>query len=229
MCTALPPPSPPQPPPTPQVRAQGPPPKPTVYGPYTAKTVQLIRENQRGGVRYFVDGVLNRRAMYRFAVQQPKKKPLRVWQEGMRISCSHFLGRDEEHAAVVLEIPCATPTPPHIPKPAPQLVPRRPLPPPASDQVTLTQYSRHRRSSLLPLAHAPKRPCPTLQYGSLLGGVHLSPPPHRRGRSLGHCSLCKPPRTDPRLRGDVPISSSLASVHRASLTHRALFYFQPPP
>ena len=30
----------------------------------------------RGGVQLFVDGVLNCRAMYRFAVQQPKKKPL---------------------------------------------------------------------------------------------------------------------------------------------------------
>ena len=115
-----------------------------------------------------MDGVLNRRAMYRFAVQQPKKNPLRVWQEGMRISRSHFLSRDEEHAAVVLEILCATPKPPRIPKPAPQPVPRRPLPPPASDQVTLTQYRRHRRSSLLPLAPAPKRPCPSPRYGSLL-------------------------------------------------------------
>ena len=153
------------PPATPQVRTQGPPPppKPTVHGPYSAKTLQLIRENHGGGVQYFVDGVLNRRAMYRFAVQQPKKKPLRVWQEGMRISRSHFLSRDEEHAAVVLEILCATPKPPRIPKPAPSPVPRRPLPPPPSDQVTLTQYRRHRRTSLLPLAPAPKRPCPTPQ------------------------------------------------------------------
>ena len=128
------------PPPIPQVRIQGPPnpPKPTVHGPYSAKRVQLIRENHGGGVQYFVDGVLNRRAMYRFAVQQPKKNPLRMWQEGIRISCSHFLSRDEEHAAVVLEILCATPKPPRIPKPAPPPVPRRPLPPPPSDQVTLT-------------------------------------------------------------------------------------------
>ena len=180
MCTAVPPPSPPQPPkyvpndpPTP--------PKPTVHGPYSAKALQLIRENHGGGVQYFVDGVLNRRAMYRFAVQQPKKNPLRVWQEGMRISRSHFLSRDEEHAAVVLEILCATPKPPRTPKPAPQPVPRRPLPPPASDQVTLTQYSRHRRSSLLPLAPAPKRPCPTPQYGSLLQrrASESAPPPER--------------------------------------------------
>ena len=123
--------------------------------------IQLIRDNHGGGVQYFVDGVLNRRAMYRFAVQQPKKNPLRVWQEGMRISCSHFLYRDEEHAAVVLEVLCAIPKHPRIPKPPPQPVPRRPPPPRASDQVTLTQYSRHRRSSLLPLAPAPKRPCPT--------------------------------------------------------------------
>ena len=101
--------------------------------------------------------------------------------------------------------------------------------PPASDQVTLTQYSRQRRSSLLPLAPAPKRPCPTPQYSHCSRGVRLSPPPHRRGRSLGHWSLRKPPRSDPGLRRDVPISSSSASVHRASLTHRALFCFQPPP
>ena len=79
--------------------------------------------------------------MYGFVVQQPKKNPLRVWQEGMRISRSHFLTRDEEHAAVVLEILCATPKPPRIPKPPPQPVPRRPPPPAAIDQVTLTQYS----------------------------------------------------------------------------------------
>ena len=167
MCTAVPPPSPPQPP---KYVPKDPPipPKPTIHGPYSAKTLQLIRENHGGGVQYFVDGVLNRRAMYRFAVQQPKKNPLRVWQEGMGISRSHFLSGDEEHAAVVLEILCATPKPPRIPKPAPPPVPRWPLPPPPSDQVTLTQYSRHRRTSLLPLAPAPKRPCPTPQYGSLL-------------------------------------------------------------
>ena len=119
MCTAVPPPSPPRPPkyvpkdpPTPS--------KPTVHGPYTAKTLQLFRDNHGGGVQYFVDGVLNRRAMYRFAVQQPKKNPLRVWQEGMRISRSHFLNNDEEHAAVVLEVLCATPKHPRIPKPPPQ-------------------------------------------------------------------------------------------------------------
>ena len=180
MCTAVPPPSPPQPP---KYVPKDPPtpPKSTVHGPYSAKTLQLIRENHGGGVEYFVDGVLNRCAMYRFAVQQPKKNPLRVWQEGMRISRSHFLSRDEEHAAVVLEILCAIPKPPRIPKPAPQPVPRRPLPPPASDQVTLTQYSRHRRSSLLPLARAPKRPCPTPQYGSLLQrrASQSAPPPER--------------------------------------------------
>ena len=160
MCTAVPPPSPPQPP---KYVPKDPPthPKPTVHGPYSAKTPQVIRENHGGGVRYFVDGVLNRRVMYRFAVQQPKQNPLRVWHEGMHISRSHFLNGEEEHAAVVLEILCATPKPPRVPKPAPQPVPCRPLPPPASDQVTLTQYSTHRRSSLLPPAPAPKRPCPT--------------------------------------------------------------------
>ena len=93
MCTAVPPPSPPQPP---KYVPKDPPtpPKPTVHGPYSAKTLQLIRGNHGGGVQYFVDGVLNRRAMYRFAVQQPKKNPLRVWQEGMRISRSHFLSRE---------------------------------------------------------------------------------------------------------------------------------------
>ena len=177
MCTAMPPPSPPQPP---KYVPKDPPTlqNTTVHGPYSAKTLQLIWENHGGGVQYFVDGVLNRRAMYRFAVQQPKKNPLRVWQEGMRIRHSHFLNRDEEDAAVVLEILCATPKPPRIPKPGPPPVPRRPLPPPPSDQVTLTQYSRHRRTSLLPLAPAPKRPCPTPQYGSLLQrrASHSAPP-----------------------------------------------------
>ena len=138
MCTAVPSPSPPQPP---KYVPKDPPnpPKPTVHGPYSAKTLQLIRENHGGGVQTFVDGVLNRRAMYRFAIQQPKTNFLRVWQEGMRISRSHFLSRDEEHPTVVLEILCATPKAPRIPKPAPPPVPRRPLPPPPSDHVTLTQ------------------------------------------------------------------------------------------
>ena len=118
MCTAVPPPSPPQPP---QNVPKDPstPSKPTVHARYSAKTLQLIRENHGGRVRYVVDGVLNSRAMYRFAVRQPRKNPLRVWQEGMRISGSHFLTRDEEHEAVVLEILCATPKPPPYPQAAP--------------------------------------------------------------------------------------------------------------
>ena len=75
MCTAVPPPATHNPPST-YPRTPQPPPKPTVHGPYSAKTLQLIRENHGGGVQYFVDGVLNRRAMYRFAVQRPKKNPL---------------------------------------------------------------------------------------------------------------------------------------------------------
>ena len=226
MCTALPPPSPPQPP---KYVPKDPPtpPKPTVHGPHSAKTLQLIRENHGGGVQYFVDGVLNRRAMYRFAVQQPKKNPLRVWQEGMRISRPHFLSSDEEHAAVLLEILCATPKPPRIPMPAAQPMPRRPLPSPPSDQVTLTQYSRHRRTSLLPLAPAPNSHAPPRSTVHCSSGMRLSPPPHRRGRNLGHCSLRKPPCSDPRLRRDVRSSSSSASVHRASLTHRPLFQMAP--
>ena len=167
MCTAVPPPSPPQPP---KYVPKDPPtpPKPTVHGPYSAKTLQLIRENHGGGVQYFVDGVLNCRAMYRFVVQQPKKNPLRVWQEGMRISRSHFFRGTRSMQRWCLKSRVLPQNPPRIPKPGPQPVPRRPLPPPASDQVTLTQYSRHRRSSLLPLAPALKRPCPTPQYGSLL-------------------------------------------------------------
>ena len=136
MSNAVPPPSPPQPPkyvpkdpPTPS--------NPTVHGPYSAKTLQLIRDIHGGGVQYFVDGMLNRRAMYRFAVQRLKKNPLRVWQEGMRITRSQFLGRDEEHAAVVLEILCATPKHPRIRKPPPRRLPRPP-PSPASDQVAMT-------------------------------------------------------------------------------------------
>ena len=178
------------PPTTPQVRTQRPPgptpSKPTVHGPYSAKTLQLIRDNHGGGVQYFVDGVLNRRAMYRFAVQQPKKNPLRVWQEGMRISRSHFLNRDEEHAAVVLEVLRATPKHPPIPKPPPQPVPRRPPPPRASDQVTLTQYSRHRRSSLLPLAPQPQSGrAPPRSLARCSGGEPLSPPPPPQRPQLG--------------------------------------------
>ena len=129
MCTAVPPPSPPRPPkyvpkdpPTPS--------KPTFHGPYSAKTLQLIRENHGGGVHNLVDGVLNRRAMYRFAVQQPKN-PFRVWQEGMRISRSHFLTRDEEHAAWCLKS-CVLPQNPPVYPSCPLnmfLVGHRPLQP----------------------------------------------------------------------------------------------------
>ena len=196
MCTAVPPPSPPQPP---KYVPKDPPtpPKTIVHGPYSAKTLQLIRENHGGGVQYFVDGVLNRRAMYRFAVQQPKKNPLRVWQEGMRISRSHFLSRDEKHAAVVVENLCATPKPPRIPKPAPQPVPRWPLPPPASDQVTLTQYSRHRRSSLLPFAPAPKRPAPPRSTVLCSSAVRLSPPPPPERPQFGSLLPAQPPLQRP--------------------------------
>ena len=72
-CTAVPPPSPPQPP---KYVPKDPPtpPKPNVHGPYSAKTLQLIRENHGGGVQYFVDGVLNRRAIgLRFS--SPRKTP----------------------------------------------------------------------------------------------------------------------------------------------------------
>ena len=203
------------PPTTPQVRTQGP---PHPLQTHCSRALQCQSTaahpgQPRGWGTVFCRWGANCRAMYRFAVQQPKKNPLRVWQEGMRISRSHFLNRDEEHAPVVLEVLCATPKPPPIRKPPPQPVPRRPPPPPASDQVTLTQYSRHRCSSLLSLAPAPKRPCPTPQFGSLLErrASQSAPPPQSRGPSLGHCSLRKPPRSDPGLRRDVPISSSSAT------------------
>ena len=114
--------------------------------------------------------------MYRFAVQQPRKNPLLLWQEGMRISRSHFPSRGEEHAAVVLEAISAAPKPPPVSPSCPpvfRLVDH--FPPPPSDQVTLTQYSRHRCSSLLPLALARKQLCPAPtslppqpQFGPLL-------------------------------------------------------------
>ena len=69
---------------------------------------------------------------------------------------------------MLLEILCATPQYPRIHKPPPQSVPCRPPPPPPSDQVTPTEYSRHRRSSLHPLARALKRPNPAPQFDSLL-------------------------------------------------------------
>ena len=155
------------PPATPQVRTQGPAHPPKAH---CTRALQCQNTAAHPGESRGWGQVLRRRGAeppsdVPVCWQQPKKNPLRVWQEGMRISRSHFLSRDEERAAMVLEILCATPKPPHIPKPAPPPVPRRPLPPPPSDQVTLTQYSRHRRTSLAP---APKRPCPTPQYGLLL-------------------------------------------------------------
>ena len=118
---------------------------------------------------------------------------------------------------MVLEVLCATPKHPRIPKLPPQPVPRRPPPPQASDQVTLTQYYRHRRSSLLPLAPAPKRPCPTPQFGSLLGrrASQSAPPPQRP--QFGSLLPAQAPRSDPRLRQDVPISNSSATPEEVDL------------
>ena len=52
-----------------------------------------------------MDGVLNRRALFIFAVQYPQNNLLLVWQKGMRITQSHSLNRDEEHAPVVMARP----------------------------------------------------------------------------------------------------------------------------
>ena len=162
MLTVVPPPSPPH---APKYVPKDPPtPQKKTHFPWAIQCQDTAAHpGQPPGLQYFVDGVLNHGAMYRFAVQQPKKNPLLVSQEGMRISRSHFLSRDEQHAAVVPEAISAPPTPPRVPKPPPRAAPSRPLcppPPPSSDQVTPTQCNRHRRSSLLPLASAPKRPCP---------------------------------------------------------------------
>ena len=51
----------------------------------------------------FVYGLFDCRAMYRFAVQKPEKNLFPVWHEGPRTGRSHFLSKDEEHGAVVLE------------------------------------------------------------------------------------------------------------------------------
>ena len=144
----------------------------------------------------------------------------------MRISRSHFLSRDEEHAAVVLEILCATPRPPRIPKPAPQPVPRRPLPPPASDQVTLTQYSRHRRSSLTGFRNKAAMPHPAVRFIAPAACVFVRPPAGEA--AIGVIAPCaSPPAATPDFGETFQFQGSSASVHRASLTHRALLYFQP--
>ena len=111
------------------------------------------------------------------------------------------------------------PKTPRIPKPAPPHVPRRPLPPPPSDQVTLTQYSRHRRTSLLPLAPAPKRPCPTPQYCSLLQRRASQSAPPQFGSFLPAQAPLQLPQTSAR-RSNFQLFGQCA---RASLTHRALF------
>ena len=117
LSTTVPPPSPAT---TPSMYQKTPhPPKHIVHTPYSAKTLQLIWDNHGGGVQHCVDGVLHRRAMFRFAVQNLKKNSLLVWQEGMRIDNSHFLNRHEEHATLLLATIYAAPKPPHIPKPPP--------------------------------------------------------------------------------------------------------------
>ena len=62
----------PEDPPTPH-------PKPTVRGPYSAKTLHVTRAKHGQQLPCFVDVVLNLRAMYPFAVQYPKKNTLLVW------------------------------------------------------------------------------------------------------------------------------------------------------
>ena len=54
--------------------------KPTFQKFYGTKTLQVIRDIHKrgGGVQYFVDGMLNRRAMYRFAVPYPTKERLLI-------------------------------------------------------------------------------------------------------------------------------------------------------
>ena len=117
-----------------------------------------------------MDGVLNRRAMYRFAVQYPKKNPLLVWQQGMWIRRSHFLGRDEEHAAVVLEAIHAAPRPPLEPKPHPTVAtpasPRK-----GSNHSDPAQHA----PQLLP----PPRVCPPTEASppSPIGLIAASGPP----------------------------------------------------
>ena len=111
---------------------------------------------------------------------------------------------------MVRDILCRTPKPPRIAKLAPQLVSRRPLPRPASDQVTLNQYSRHRRSSLHPLAPAPKRPCPTPQYGSLLQRrASQSTPPTGEGAIWVIAPCASPPPTKGKGKGQCPLVGAL--------------------
>ena len=80
---------PPSPPTTPQVFTQQPPPapqNPLSTGPTVPRHCSSSGTTTGGGVQYFVHWVLNRRAMYRFAVQQPNKNPLLMSEEGMQIS-----------------------------------------------------------------------------------------------------------------------------------------------
>ena len=137
---------------------------------------------------------------------------------------------------MVLKILCASPKPPRITKPPPQPVPCRPPPPPASHQVTLTEYSRHGGAApflTAPTGSHPKAAVPqpavcfVAHCASPPSGEPLSPPPHRRGPNLGHCSLSKPPRSDPGLRRDVPIPSSSATPKEVDLF--GVFQHHQPP
>ena len=116
---------------------------------------------------------------------------------------------------------CVLPqNPPGIPKLAPAPVPCRPLPAPPSDQVTLTVYSMHLRTSLLRSGSRTKAamPHPAVQFIAPAACVSVRPP-------TGEAAIwVMPPCSDPRLGRDVRIFSSSTSVHLASLAHRALFH-----
>ena len=129
MCTAVPPPSPPQPP---KYVPKDPPTPPKTH---CSRALQCQNTAAHPGESRGWGSVFRRRGAeppsdVPDCSSAAQEKPPGGWQEGMRISRSHFFSRDEEHSAVVLEILCSTPKPPSYPQASPHnlcLVGRCPL------------------------------------------------------------------------------------------------------
>ena len=103
----------------------------------------LLRDNNGGQKRWFVQYVWGLRARFRFALQNPLRNPLVTWQQVDRICRSHFLSRSEERATLILDTLNSESGPPVQSSSHPRIPPPRPLPPPDADQPTLTQIDCH--------------------------------------------------------------------------------------
>ena len=136
MFTGFAPPSPPRPPNF-VPKDQPTPPKASRTDPLTSKTMELLRDNNGGQARWFVQYIWGLHARFRFALQNPMRNPLVTRQHGGWICRSLFLSRSEERAALILDTLNPESNPPVESSSHPRIQPPQPLPPPDADQPTL--------------------------------------------------------------------------------------------